>query len=155
MTGPGKAIPADYTHVRIEDRDSEYHAVGLPLPWRAKLRNLPPIHELLYLSRFVDMRNRLRCPDCEAVGTFKMHGGYIDAACDWIEERIKGEKPEFPRRPVRRWLCKYCGYYEGPEGLLRAFPDKVWKLPHPDHPRTPTPADVVAEHGGKAWPWRG
>lgn len=42
------------------------------------------------------LRDRLRCPSCSAVGTYKLHA--------------PGNG-----RPWR-WLCKWCGYYKGPEG---------------------------------------
>jgi len=52
---------------------------------------------LLWLFLIVTrLRDRLRCPECKAVGTYKLHA--------------PGNG-----RPWR-WLCKWCGYYDGPEG---------------------------------------
>lgn len=101
------------------------------------------------MLRLVGMRDRLRCPECEAVGTWKPHGGFWD--------RHLGD------RPVRRWLCKWCGLYVGPEGSLRAFPDPArgfWTLPRPWDPEAPdrrlrTPAEVLETHLSATWPWRG
>lgn len=123
------------------------------------LRRFPPTHELLYLTRFVGLRDRFRCPDCRAVGTFKPHGGSIDQIYDRLTHQ------ELPTRAVRRWVCKYCGYYEGPEGVLRAHLDSErpwWVLPAPHDPestpenRLPTPLEVVdGAYERKVWPWRG
>ena len=51
-------------------------------------------HTFWCLTKYVGMRDRLRCPKCKKVGTWKPHGGI--------------EQPGTPRR----WLCKWCGYYE-------------------------------------------
>jgi hypothetical protein len=118
------------------------------LPDRVRL--FPPIHAAAYALRWVGLRNRLRCPSCKAVGTWKPHGTFSARLLDHD-------------RPVRRWLCKWCGHYVGPEGRLRAFPDPergFWTLPRPwdpDAPETPgsTPAALVAEMLGKTWPWKG
>lgn len=48
------------------------------------------------------LRDRLRCPNCEAVGTYKLHAP----------------------GPRWRWLCKYCGYYRDKDG-------KRWCVPSP------------------------
>lgn len=64
------------------------------------------------------MRSRLRCPHCRRVGTFKPHGSIFD--------RVQGD-----RRAVRRWLCKWCGYYQGPEGIRQAAintREREWQL---------------------------
>lgn len=97
----------------------------------------PIVHEAWGL-----IRERLRCPDCRAVGTWKPHGRRSD--------RRTGD------RPVRRWLCKTCGLYQGPEGTLRCYPDperKVWILPDPDHGPWPTPKEILNTAG--LWPWAG
>lgn len=114
-----------------------------PRRWGERLRLLPPIHALWYALRWVGIRDRLRCPDCKAVGTWKPHGTR--------SARRNGD------RPARRWLCKYCGHYEGPEGVLRCWPDpklKVWVLPTADVEPLPTPRDLLREHGN-LWPWKG
>lgn len=79
----------------------------------------PVLHELAGALRLVGLRDRLRCPECRKVGTFKPHGTLWD-------RRYHGD------RRVRRWLCKWCGFYTGPEGRLYAFPSQVtgaWALP--------------------------
>lgn len=83
------------------------------------IRLWPFVHELCSALRVIGMRDRLRCPECRAVGTYKPHGGWLD--------RVAGDK-----RAVRRWMCKYCGLYYGPEGRLTVFPNieqKYWDLP--------------------------
>jgi len=79
----------------------------------------PVLHELAGALRWVGMRDRLRCPNCQKVGTWKPHGGIYDRVVD-------GD------RTVRRWLCKWCGHYVGPEGTVEAFPSLetgAWALP--------------------------
>lgn len=59
-------------------------------------------------------------------------------------------------RKARRWLCKWCGYYQGPEGVLRCWPDPdlgVWRLPEDGVDPAPTPAELVKP--AKLWPWVG
>ncbi len=110
----------------------------------------PPIHAAAYALQWIGLRNRLRCPSCKSVGTWKPHGTLS-------ARRIHHD------RPVRRWLCKWCGYYIGFEGVIRAFPDPsrgYWALPRPwdpNSPKTPgpTPADVLKAVLPKTWPWRG
>ena len=85
-------------------------------------------HEFFCLLRFVGLRDRLRCPICKKVGTWK------------------------PHRPPRRWLCKWCGYYEdsGRTGLARPCKKKrVWMLKPIKRGLTP------AERIRKVDPWRG
>lgn len=123
---------------------------------RFRARSSVPGHEFMYALRVLGLRDRFRCPSCRAVGTWKPHGGVLDGLVD----RIHGE---VNKRLVRRWLCKYCGHYEGPEGTLQAWPDLDrgwWVLPQPHDPqssRTPgdTPQDAVAQSLGTTWPWRG
>lgn len=120
-----------------------------------RFRNTLLGHELLYALRFVGLRDRYRCPDCGAVGTWKPHGGTLDG----IWDRAHGEHET---RLVRRWVCKYCGRYEGPEGLLRAWPDPKrghWVLPPPYDPESGapemTPREAVELQLDEVWPWRG
>lgn len=112
----------------------------MPLPrWLALL---PPVHEAADMLRYVGLRDRLRCPGCSAVGTWKPHGSRFD-------RRVNQD------RPVRRWLCKWCGLYWGPEGVLRAYPNRAkgyWDLPVDDEtPIYLTPQEMCAP----AYPWRG
>lgn len=98
-------------------------------------------HQLFDALRFVGLRDRLRCPSCKKVGTWKPHGGWFD-----FEDE----------RKVRRWLCKWCGYYIGPEGVLKCSFDACsqrWQLP--DVPRMIVP-HIPAENGFVVCdPWRG
>lgn len=121
-----------------------------------RFRNTLLGHELLYALRVVGLRDRFRCPDCHAVGTWKPHGGTLDG----IYDRAHGLHDT---RLVRRWVCKFCGRYEGPEGVLHAWPDRDrgwWVLPPPHDPESAeepgdTPEDVLDRHLGGVWPWRG
>ena len=66
------------------------------------------------IGRRLGFASRLRCPACAAVGTFKPFGNY------WLD------------RDVRRWLCKWCGYYDGTDGIFWAAMDRevgTWILP--------------------------
>lgn len=93
--------------------------------------------------RFIGMRDRLRCPSCHSVGTWKPHGGVLD----------KGDV-----RKVKRWLCKWCGFYLGPEGsLVCGMGAKSWMLPH-ELAVVTTPKGMVEGVYGfdrKVDPWRG
>lgn len=95
-------------------------------------------HEFFDALRFVRLRDRLRCPKCTAVGTWKPHGGRWDNA---------------DQRRVRRWMCKYCGHYEGPEGVKQVRPsakNMCWEFEGPDV-TDQTPQEQVSP----VWPWRG
>ena len=48
------------------------------------------------VTRFFGMRDRLRCPRCRAIGTWKPHGGFFERRDTYH---------------VPRWLCKWCGLY--------------------------------------------
>lgn len=129
---------------------SGYRAGRASLSFTESLLLLPPIHAVAYALRWVDLRDRLRCPECRAVGTWKPHG---TLTARWRDHD----------RPVRRWMCKWCGHYIGPEGRLQCFPDPergYWAMPRPWDPDSPekpglTPKEAVAEKLGKVWPWRG
>jgi hypothetical protein len=128
---------------------------GRPLGIVGRLLLFPPVHAAASSLQLVRMRDRLRCPACKAVGTWKPHGTFT--------ARIIHKD-----RQVRRWMCKWCGLYIGPEGILRVYPDlelgfwdfpRPWRLDAPEKPG-PTPADVVAEalilgNGKSVWPWAG
>lgn len=98
---------------------------------------------LLIVTR---LRDRLRCPVCSAVGTFKLHAPTKDAN--------GGNVPW-------RWLCKFCGYYKSSEksGML-CYPSrsqKCWVFftdGHPDELKL-TPREALSETLGTVWPWRG
>ena len=97
-------------------------------------------HQVCDFLRLVGMRDRLRCPRCRKVGTWKPHGGWLD--------REDGRK-------VRRWLCKWCGSYHGPEGRMQARIGATrgwWILPDdPEWDEGKTPAGILVN----ADPWRG
>ena len=70
------------------------------------IRLLPGVHDLLFaFLRVTTLRDRMRCPCCGKVGTWKIHGGLLGGG---------------GRAHCRRWLCKWCGLYYGPEGPQRA-----------------------------------
>jgi hypothetical protein len=94
-------------------------------------------HTFWDAMRIFGLRDRLRCPDCKAVGTWKPHGGIFDRA---------------DTRNVPRWLCKWCGYYIGPEGVTRAgLGQEAWSLSEPV-----TPQDICeASFARKVNPWAG
>lgn len=98
-------------------------------------------HQLCDFSRLVGLRDRLRCPSCGAVGTWKPHGGWLDG-CD--------------ERKVRRWLCKWCGLYKGPEGTTwAAVGPTCWGLVI-DLPGATTPKNAVEDHFDRPVnPWAG
>ncbi len=103
----------------------------------------PVLHELAVALRFVGLRDRLRCPRCKAVGTWKPHGARLDRE---------------DKRKVRRWMCKWCGYYIGPEGVRQAEPrstSMVWEL-RGDDLRGFTPQETMERnYTYRVWPWRG
>ena len=104
----------------------------------------PVAHEMWCALRFVGLRDCMRCPKCSAVGTWKPHGGWWDR---W----------RFDDRPVRRWMCKWCGHYIGPEGVLVAFPNLTkgcWDLTSDEAPFE-TPQAVIRRELGNIWPGRG
>src|SRR5512146_1390004 len=102
----------------------------------------PVWHQLWDFSRPLGRRDRLRCPKCKAVGTWKPHGGWLDFADE---------------RKVRRWMCKWCGYYRGPEATQQVcYGGKCWVLSRDEwRSTTPTPRNVVRETLGNANPWFG
>jgi hypothetical protein len=107
----------------------------------------PILHELVSRGTYViRMRDRLRCPRCKAVGTWKPHGSRMD--------RKQGD-----RRAVRRWLCKWCGLYFGPEGWVDAvvdFKKHEWALPTWLDFESMTPQEAVNQSPiAGAFPWRG
>jgi len=111
-------------------------------------------HELFSLLIFVGMRDRLRCPKCKAVGTWKPHGAWF------LNSKESG----------RRWLCKWCGYYLGrPFNQKSVIKDKAfvdlklecWRLKmFYKPPRRPRKSLIPKEFTKKKTgydmnPWRG
>jgi hypothetical protein len=92
------------------------------------------------------LRDRLRCPVCSAVGTYKLHAptrGTRGAPVPW------------------RWLCKFCGYYSsGARSGMLCYPSKAercWVFYGENYPDTDrrTPQIALREALGDVWPWRG
>ena len=98
----------------------------------------PVWHQIVDFSRLLGLRDRLRCPSCGAVGTFKPHGGWLD-----FEDK----------RKIRRWLCKWCGVYHGPEGYqLCKLGNGQWEIADLD---VDSPRDTPKWRCEDADPWRG
>lgn len=100
-------------------------------------------HQLWDCSRLVGLRDRLRCPACGAVGTWKPHGGWLD---------FKDE------RKIRRWMCKWCGHYVGPEGTLHVVMGPYAWAFVADAPDGATPQEAIIERFGvprRQAPWYG
>lgn len=109
----------------------------------------PLVHFFFDALRFVGLRDRLRCPTCKAVGTWKPHGGILDRE---------------DQRKVRRWMCKWCGHYIGPDLNTHVFYSPFaqcwignWDNCTPDDAlHCDTPADLIAASRiSGCWPWRG
>jgi len=95
-------------------------------------------HQIYDCLRLVGFRDRLRCPSCKSIGTWKPHGGWLDREDE---------------RKVRRWMCKWCGIYNGPEGWQRVTVGSTcWVL---DNPRGSTPKNVIENCFGPTNPWVG
>jgi hypothetical protein len=93
-------------------------------------------HQFFDCLRVFGLRDRLRCPRCKAVGTWKPHGG-------WLDYPDKG--------PRRRWLCKWCGWYENSEGWDLAWPSSTRKVWVRKGDPEPTPSEIIEDLD----PWRG
>lgn len=141
-----------------------------PLGPKARILLRPGVFEAIVAFGYLTKtRDRWRCPRCTAVGTWKPHGGIVDElVARWSGEVVIKREPEpgeITIRQVRRWLCKFCGLYYGPEGTVQAFipddPDRPWwVLPSPFDPASPeragdTPDDVLFREMGRVWPWNG
>lgn len=113
-------------------------------------------HQFFDLLRLVGLRDRLRCPTCRAVGTFKPHGGWLDRTIDWWTDFKDTLLPGVRYATERRWVCKYCGFVRDQDGEQQAFPNsrkKVWDVQCEDS--APTPKRRVEHLGDNVWPWRG
>lgn len=138
---------ADPTSVEV----AKLTGVLCPLTRRARWRLFPPVHAFWFATRWFGLRDRLRCPYCNAVGTWKPHG-------TWSARIFSHD------RSARRWLCKWCGMYEGHEGIVHAYPcgeTHVWRLGpllDLDSPASGvqlTPNEAMRGALGPVWPWRG
>jgi hypothetical protein len=93
-------------------------------------------HLLCDFSRIVGLRDRLRCPWCHKVGTWKPHGGWLDTS---------------DTAGKRRWLCKWCGFFWSKDkiGFAKINSERgVWDLKGDG----PTPEQRL---GKEVDPWRG
>lgn len=93
-------------------------------------------HQLLDFARLLGLRDRLRCPECGAIGTYKPHGGWLDFG---------------DARGIRRWICKWCGFYRDGDGTDHAVLGRgQWEL------RRHYPAgDTPKQRCRGANPWAG
>jgi hypothetical protein len=107
------------------------------------------VHFFYDALRLVGLRDRLRCPKCGAVGTWKPHGGAFDRD---------------DRRKVRRWMCKWCGHYLGPDSpygdVGYSEVAGCWISPlmscTQEQAVTDTPQRVLLDSKiPHCWPWRG
>lgn len=124
--------------------DVGYDLTGHPLPCTRDLSIPASGIALGHLAHLVGLRNRLRCPSCDSVGTYKPHGGMFD----------RGDK-----RGVPRWLCKWCGYYRAHDGNGRICvidtERKVWAF-RIECPNGLTPLEAATQAMGvKPNPWLG
>lgn len=120
------------------------------------LRLAPVVMDAWYfLAKATRMRDRMRCPRCTAVGTWKMYG-------TWWHRWRYGDVA------LRRWGCKFCGHWlakgnphgQAFNGRIQAFPLsqeglKVWAYPDPSVEREPTPAETLHAIMDRTWPWGG
>ena len=105
-------------------------------PWMRRLWIVR--HQFWEFCQWIGVRQRLKCPRCGAIGTWKPYGGWL---C-WVDQR-----------PIRRWLCKFCGYYMGLDGIMQAETgEKVWELTPKGVDEAETPRKWLK---GKANPWAG
>lgn len=113
-------------------------------------------HQFFDALTLIGMRDRLRCPKCTAVGTWKPHGGWVDRAIGWATD-VKNKLPADAKYATnRRWLCKFCGYNRYANGEQFCAPNgkkQVWDVRGVDS--LPTPKDAVEQLCGKVWPWLG
>lgn len=133
---------------------SDPRDVWHPLRPLEKFRLTPVVMDVWFLvTYYTGLRDRMRCPRCTSVGTWKMHGTWF-------------ERWRFGDIALRRWGCKYCGHWIAKgrpggqvyNGRIQAFPSiegGVWAFPEPGTGRDPTPAEVVYASMGRTWPWNG
>lgn len=113
-------------------------------------------HQFFDCLMLIGLRDRLRCPKCRAVGTWKPHGGLFDNLWGWWTDQRRKLLPNVPYATSRRWICKYCGYTRDSEGEHYGAPNaetQVWD--YRGSRSLLTPKEAVEKLCGKAWPWRG
>ena len=114
-------------------------------------------HQFFDFVRLVGLRDRLRCPHCKAVGTWKPHGGWLDKLLDWwsgADVAVTAFGAVYATN--RRWLCKFCGYNIHAGGEVVCAPNdrtKVWNVVGSDS--LPTPEKAILQVCGSVWPWKG
>lgn len=119
--------------------------------WRETVK-----HQFFDALMLVGLRDRLRCPKCTAVGTWKPHGGWCDKIVDWKNNFKLTLRPGVRYATERRWVCKYCGYVRYDGGENQAYPNSntgVWDVKCGYS--TKTPKEQVEDLPMKVWPWRG
>ncbi len=135
-----------------EDRRDEWQ----PLTPVERFRLAPVVMDVWFLATYyTGLRDRMRCPRCTSVGTWKMHG-------TWWERWRYGDIA------LRRWGCKWCGHWIAKgtpngqvyNGRIQAFPCsqeglRVWSYPDSSIAREPTPAETLFAWMGRTWPWHG
>ncbi len=142
----------------LADGGDDHRDEWQPLTAMERLRLMAIVMDIWFLATYyTGLRDRMRCPNCKAVGTWKMHGTW------W-------ERWRFGDIALRRWGCKYCGHWiakgwvsptgQVRDGRIQAFPLsqgglKVWAYPDPSIEREPTPAEALCASMGRTWPWNG
>jgi rubredoxin len=116
--------------------------------WRETIK-----HQFFDTLALVGLRDRLRCPRCKAVGTWKPHGGWIDLFNEWRTDFAATLRPGVFHSTDRRWVCKYCGFVHDHEGEKQSYPNAAkWVWTVKDEHSLPTPKEQVTEG---VWPWHG
>lgn len=74
------------------------------------------------------------CPNCGSMGTWKAYGYW------WKD------------RDVRRWLCKWCGFYDGVDGRYWcAISTKIGAWAKREEADMQTPEEFAREKGFNPW----
>src|SRR5262245_44707835 len=85
-------------------------------------------HQYFDFLSLVGLRDRLRCPKCKAVGTWKPHGGWCELTANWWVDYKSRLLPGVPYSTDRRWVCKWCGYVRSHVGEQQAYPNKAKRV---------------------------
>lgn len=114
-------------------------------------------HQFFDFLALVGLRDRLRCPRCKTIGTWKPHGGWCDKFHDWRTDFCSSLNIFAVYATNRRWLCKYCGYNVSTDGEHQCYPNRKTKMwARRDENSAPTPQEVInLGYEFAVWPWRG